>query len=150
MKKKPSDIWSRPLIGYTEAEHAEKVAAHHAARAVLTKLARDYLMIPVGEYSIRSNMGGAAGSGEVTLHTTTLYLQIGQSCMGPSAGVMFRRCNGLKDYTGGSNNFTAIESLDALPVFTMKLRSMATFGYVLPDEPLRPGDHNGLTLHGCA
>jgi hypothetical protein len=150
MKKKISEHFARPLIGYTEAEHAEKVAAHHAARATLKKLARDYLMLPVGEYGIRSNMGGPAVSGEITLHCQTLYLQIAQSCMGASGGVMYRACNGMKDYSGGQNRFCEIAALDDLPAFTMKLRAAAIFGFVLPDEPLRPGDHNGLTLHRCA
>lgn len=150
MKKKLSEYWRQPLTGYTDETHAEKVAAHYHARRALIQLAKHHLMLPTGEYSVRSNMAGPAVSGEVTLHTHTLYLQIDQSCMGPGANVMYRRCNGLKDYSGGSNNFCAIDRLDYLSNFAMHLRGMATFGFLLPDETLRPGDHNGLSLAGCA
>ena len=148
MKDKLSTLWQHPMTGYTDTEHAAKVAAHRMARATLKKLALDYLMLPVAEYSIRSNMAGPAVSGEVTLHANTLYLQIGQS-MSPGACILYRRCNGMKDYSGGRNHFAAIDKLDNLAEFAMHLRRMATFGFVLADEPLRPGDHNGLSLHGA-
>ncbi len=149
MTEKLSTLWRHPLTGYTDETHAAKVAAHRLGRDVLKKLARDYLMLPVAEYSIRSNMAGPAVSGEVTLHCNTLYLQIGQS-MSPGTCVLYRRCNGMKDYTGGSNNFATVDRLDDPREFAMHLRSMATFGFLLPDETLRPGAHNGLSLAGCA
>lgn len=149
MKKQLSEHWRKPLTGYTDETHAAKVAAHRMARAQLKKLARDYLLLPPDEYAIRSNMAGPAVSGEVTLHCRTLYLQIGQSCIGPGASILYRRCNGMTDYSGGRNNFASIHRLDYLAEFAMHLRSMATFGFVLPDETLRPGDHSGLSLHGA-
>jgi len=148
MRIKISEHWQHPMTGYTDETHAQKVNAHRLAREVLKKLARDYLMLPVQEYSIRSNMGGPAVSGEVTLHANTLYLQIGQS-MSPGACILYRRCNGMKDYSGGRNHFAPIERLDDPRAFAMHLRGMATFGFVLPDETLRPGAHNGLSLHGA-
>jgi hypothetical protein len=150
MKEKLSTLWRQPLTGYTDETHAAKVLAHHRGRRALTQLAKHHLMLPTGEYSIRTNMAGPAVSGEVTLHSHTLYLQISQSCIGSGACVMYRRCNGMKDYSGGSNNFCAIDRLDYLSDFAMHLRGLATFGFVLPDEMLRPGDHNGLSLAGCA
>jgi len=127
MRIKISEHWQHPMTGYTDETHAQKVNAHRLAREVLKKLARDYLMLPVQEYSIRSNMGGPAVSGEV----------------------LYRRCNGMKDYSGGRNHFAPIERLDDPRAFAMHLRGMATFGFVLPDETLRPGAHNGLSLHGA-
>jgi hypothetical protein len=57
------------------------------------------------EYEVRSNLGGIAVSGEVTLHTTKVYVQLSQSSISSSHGFMYRSCKGMKDYTGGRNRW---------------------------------------------
>ena len=63
------------------------------------------------QYDLRSNEAGPGTSGEITLHTSSLYVQVRQSCMGPEAGILFRSCQGRRDYVGGVNNFATIDLL---------------------------------------
>jgi hypothetical protein len=64
----------------------------------------------MGAWNVRSNQGGIAVSGEVTLHMDRVYIQIHQSCVsGPS--VLVRACNGQHDYTGGVNHSINVEAL---------------------------------------
>lgn len=86
-----------------------KAAFHSEGKAVLRKLAKALGLTP-GTYDIRSNMGGIAVSGEVTLHGENLYVQFAQS-FGGNNGFMWRTCKGRKDYTGGRNNWSQWEAL---------------------------------------
>jgi hypothetical protein len=96
-----------------------KVAFHRAAKTLLGRLAKrlDQSGGPSTESGygprdpIRSNKGGIAVSGEITLHYERLYIQVHQSILGPNAAVLYRSCEGLKDYTGGTNNFMSLEAL---------------------------------------
>jgi hypothetical protein len=83
---------------------------HHHARARLLKLAEELGLDP-GDYDLRSNAGGIAVSGEVTLHADHLYVQASQSAMGADTGILFRSCEGRRDYTGGRNNFASLDLL---------------------------------------
>jgi hypothetical protein len=64
---------------------------HHQARCRMLDLA-DALGLEPDEYDLRSNQGGIAVSGEVTLHADRLYVQASQpgperipaSCSGPA------------------------------------------------------------------
>ncbi len=88
---------------------------HRLGKAMLEKLAKA-LGLAKGEYDIRSNMGGDAVSGEVTLHSDTLYVQFSQSCVLPER-FMWRTCKGRKDYTGGRNQWmlwTDLEDLETV------------------------------------
>jgi len=83
---------------------------HRRARQQLTKLAAALQLQP-GAYDLRSNAGGIAVSGEVTLHADRLYVQVSQSAMGADAGILFRSCEHRRDYTGGRNNFAPLDLL---------------------------------------
>lgn len=93
---------------------AQKQKFHRQGRAALKMLA-DHLGLRAGEYDIRSNQGGIAVSGEITLHSETLYVQLAQSCLGHNAGSMWRACDGRKDYCGKVNRWAAWEHLNDLP-----------------------------------
>lgn len=69
----------------------------------LAKLTADALGLETGERDIRVNKAGIAVSGEVTLHSDSLYVQFGQGMMGGT--FLCRSCKGRKDYTGGQNHF---------------------------------------------
>ena len=45
------------------------------------------------------------------LHADHLYVQASQSAMGPDTGILFRSCEGRRDYTGGRNNFASLDLL---------------------------------------
>ncbi len=73
---------------------------HSTARARLRQLANE-LRLPTGSYDLRSNQGGIAVSGEITLHHEAVYIQVSQSALGGGMGVLIRTCRGRRDYTGG-------------------------------------------------
>lgn len=55
------------------------------------------------EGDLRSNKGGVAVMGEVTLHCDTIYIQICE--LFGNISFLVRQCNGRKDYTGKANHF---------------------------------------------
>jgi hypothetical protein len=59
-------------------------------------------------FDLRSNQGGVAVSGEVTLHADRLYVQASQPTTGSDTGILFRSCDGRRDYVGGVNNFASL------------------------------------------
>jgi hypothetical protein len=89
----------------------DKEAFHKEGKAVLRKVAKA-LNLDKGEFEVRSNKGGIAVSGEVTLHTDKLYIQVSQSPFSSSGReVFYRTCEGRKDYTGGTNQWTSSAEL---------------------------------------
>jgi hypothetical protein len=89
----------------------------------LAKLTADALGLEAGERDIRVNKAGIAVSGEVTLHSDSLYVQFGQSMMGGT--FLCRSCNGRKDYTGGMNNFYRWDNLRDFGRFIEFLKSIS-------------------------
>jgi len=83
------------VAGYNaEGKAAFKKEALWYLRLIATKLA-----LNKRDYSIRFNAGGEAVSGDATLHHEKFYVTIGEQ------GVMWRECDGQKDYVGGGNNW---------------------------------------------
>jgi hypothetical protein len=84
---------------------------HSRARSQLRRIAIA-LGLKADAYDLRSNQAGIAVSGEITLHSDRLYVQVSQSAMGYHSGVLFRTCKGRKDYVGGPNNFASLDLLN--------------------------------------
>jgi hypothetical protein len=83
---------------------------HSQARRRLLDLAAA-LCLGDGAYDLRSNQGGIAVSGEVTLHADRLYVQVSQPATRADTGILFRSCEGRRDYVGGRNNFASLDLL---------------------------------------
>ena len=112
--------------GYTEAEHKHKNQFHLTAMRRLRLVAKALGLEP-GQYDLRSNRGGMAVSGEVTLHSDHLYVQVSQpGCMGK--GIMFRTCQGRKDYSGGRNRWADANSLNYPEIMAKWLRPLQLWG----------------------
>lgn len=130
----------RDVHAYNPDAAERKARFHSSGRAFLRQLAKD-LKLAKGSFDIRSNQGGVAVSGEVTLHHERLYVQISDcSVGGPGLSVLYRRCDGRRDYTGGSNHFVGVEQLaeKAYEPFLVQCRTMIDFGTTLaPKVPLR-------------
>lgn len=94
---------------------------HSTARARLRQLANE-LRLPTGSYDLRSNQGGIAVSGEITLHHEAVYVQVSQSALGGGMGVLIRACRGRRDYKGGTNNFVPLAMLDDIPALATQVR----------------------------
>lgn len=84
---------------------------HRRCRQQL-KLLADALGLTPGSYDLRSNQGGSAVSGEITLHGASLYVQACQPATGSHIGLMYRTCQGRADYTGGPNYFASLDLLN--------------------------------------
>jgi hypothetical protein len=83
---------------------------HRRARRQLRELAAALGLEP-GDYDLRSNAGGIAVSGEATIHGDRLYVQVSQPATRADTGILFRTCEGRRDYTGGRNNFASLDLL---------------------------------------
>ncbi|MGI8841063.1 MAG: hypothetical protein ACR2F8_09850 [Caulobacteraceae bacterium] len=118
---------------------------HRAARVRLRQLALALRFAPAS-YDLRSNLGGMAGSGEITLHHDALYIQVSQSAMGGDMGVLIRTCRGRRDYTGGQNNFVPLSMLDDIPALATRVRAItgSNAGSSPPQAPACPSSR----LHG--
>lgn len=114
------------IDGYSETGAAAKATLHSSGRAFLKHLAGD-LGLKSTQYDIRSNKGGVAVSGEVTLHADHLYVQLSESFVGSDKiTVMYRSCKDRKDYAGGANNFSSVDKLTngAYPGFVARCQTL--------------------------
>lgn len=102
----------------------QKRRFHATARSRLRQLAVE-LRLPAGSFDLRSNQGGIAVSGEITLHHEDVYVQVSQSMMGAGMGILIRTCRSRRDYTGGINNFAALDMLDDVPGLAQRVRAVA-------------------------
>ena len=101
-------------------DYLDKEQFHRKYRKVLRDLAKSFGLTQ-NQYEVRSCKGGSAVLGEVILHTDNLYLQVGGSlCGSDDPTVMYRTCNGRKDYCGGVNQFMRIDQLTTSGVATLK------------------------------
>ncbi|HEU0156614.1 MAG TPA: hypothetical protein VFQ82_11140 [Stellaceae bacterium] len=94
---------------------------HTNARRRLLKLAAALGLSPCS-FDLRSNAGGIAVSGEVTLHADRLYMQVSQPATGSDTGILFRSCEGRRDYVGGVNNFASLDLLHDPAALARRIR----------------------------
>lgn len=95
---------------FSYCDAALKRGLHKDSAAYLRMLATE-LGFDRKDYGIRSNEGGIAGSGEITLHTDTLYVQISQWAMdGDNISFLIRGCKSRKDCTGMGNHSMHLRS----------------------------------------
>jgi hypothetical protein len=85
-----------------EYNQPAKEQFHKLAKKVAKDIANG-LGLTEGSYDIRSNMGGIAVCGEVTLHGENIYIQLSKGWN--TDRFMYRSCKGRKDYTGGPNQW---------------------------------------------
>jgi hypothetical protein len=103
----------KPVYDWTKhcGSHESKEAFHRDARRLLKSLAKD-LGLAAGSFDLRSNKGGSAVSGEVTLHHNDIYIQASNPGTRHATGLMIRTCRDRKDYEGGRNQFAPLSWLD--------------------------------------
>lgn len=116
-----ADLAGKHIDAYSNTGHARKEKYHSLARRKLRKLA-NLLGLTAKDYRLSTNKGGIAVCGETTLHTDSLYVQVSQSAFGRGQEIMFRKCDGRKDYCGGFNHFTSAGRLDDVADFADGLR----------------------------
>ena len=104
-----------------ENPHSYAKLKYHALGKRVLKAVAQEMGLQSGTYDIRSNLGGTAVRGEVTLHGEHIYIQLCEPMNGLE--VLYRSCKGRKDYSGGSNNWMRFDDLLDLP----KARSRLEF-----------------------
>lgn len=109
---------SSVVHSWSAFHEVEKFEMHKGGKKAMKALAVA-LGLKVGEFDVRSNLAGPAVSGEVTLHSDHWYVQL--SAGWKSAEVLFRLCNGRKDYRGFQNNHAPVEALETPEVFAGRL-----------------------------
>ena len=100
---------------------------HTVARARLRRLAAE-LGFPPASFDLRSNRGGIAVSGEITLHHERVYVQVCQPATRADTGILIRTCEGRRDYTGGRNHFAPLSMLDDIPGLAARVRTVMAAG----------------------
>lgn len=93
----------RDVNGYTEAAASYKEYFHTEGKKFLHDVAKA-VGIPTGTYEVRNNKGGMAVSGEVTLHSDRIYVQLQESSLHDGIDVLFRTVKNRGDYVGGANH----------------------------------------------
>ena len=104
-------------------EPGRKQRFHAVARARLRRLAAE-LGFPPASFDLRSNQGGIAVSGEITLHHERVYVQVSQPATGADTGILIRTCQGRRDYTGGPNHFAPLSLLDDIAALGARVRAV--------------------------
>jgi len=110
-------LWDQASLEHCDPDL--KILAHKLAAEQLQQFATDVLLLELSEFEVRSNMGGIAGSGEVTLHTDAIdeghsvYIQINQCALGVNHSIMWRSCRDRKDYAahGHINRWGSVTDL---------------------------------------
>jgi hypothetical protein len=104
-------------------DDVRKEQFHRIARRQLKLLANALGLLPA-QYDLRNNRGGIAVSGEITLHSDTLYIQVSQPFGGVDSGILIRTCRHRKDYIGGPNNFASLDLLHTPPELARRIRQV--------------------------
>jgi len=103
-------------------DEAAKRVFHAEARTAMRRLA-EALELDEGSYDIRSNKGGPAVSGEITLHGEEVWVRLSLDVFGPGREVAFRQVRGRDDHMGDRNRWASVNELLAPDRFAVRLRA---------------------------
>lgn len=95
------------LGNFDTYDSAVKNEFHKNAKSVLAEIGKR-LGLAKSKFNVRSNKSGQGSTGDITFHSDKLYITIGGMDVN---SVMYRSCDGRKDYTGGSNRWTTLDKL---------------------------------------
>lgn len=104
-----NNVSTKIITGYGD-EPISKEDWLKAGRSILKKLAKE-LGLPDGSYEISINRAGPAVSGDIILHGQWLYINLSQTSISQSMGFYWRLCKGMKDYSGGINQWESWKAL---------------------------------------
>lgn len=102
-------------------DEAAKRVFHAEARSAMRRFA-EALELDEGSYDIRSNKGGPAVSGEITLHGEEVWVRLSLGVFGPDNEVAFRQVRGRDDHCGDRNRWASINELLTPDRFATRLR----------------------------
>lgn len=102
-------------------DEAAKRVFHHEGRQAMRRLA-EALGLDPGSYDVRSDKGGVAISGDITLHGEEVWVRLSLGPFGPDHEVAFRKVRGRDDHCGDRNRWASIQELLAPDRFAERLR----------------------------
>lgn len=108
--KIPPSLLKTDYCAYSDVGAANKEALHKDGKKFLRELAK-MLGLEKTDYDLRSNLGGIAVSGEVTLHTDKTYVQISEGWSGQGLTILHRTCRDRDDCCGGANHHVDMRDL---------------------------------------
>jgi hypothetical protein len=98
---KPAEL---KRLAVVSRECSYNATAKNEFRRLSRKLLKEVAeLTQLGTADLRYNEGGIAVSGEATLHTDLVYIQVSSIDL----GILVRVCKGRKDYHGGPNQWYA-------------------------------------------
>lgn len=120
-----AELEALPDVGYnTEAKARYKSLSMRVLRDLASRL-----KLTAGSYDLRYNAGGIAVSGEATLHGDSIYIQIDQCTINHGhASVLYRTCDGRRDYRGGRNHFCTPTQLTDIQTL-LRMTAMIEVGF---------------------
>jgi len=98
------------INGYSDETAKEKEEFLSLCRSYAKMIVKELGLIP-SQYDLRTNRAGVACSGDVHLHTDTLYVAFEQTSICREFGFMYRSVTGRRDFTGGQNRWMKWENL---------------------------------------
>lgn len=129
------------LNGEVSYDAARKHAFHVSGKRLMRRIGNE-LGLSSGHYDLHSNPGGIAVSGEITLHSNTLYLQLSQGAlMQGRTLILYRRCDGRRDCVGSTNHFLDASQLgDSIEAarFIQTLKKLGGLDEVQNHRPSHP------------
>jgi hypothetical protein len=104
---KPADAFDfrKPVAHDAVAKRAFHTAAQRQLRRVAHALG-----LARSQYNLR--LTTVSISGEVTLHSDRLYVQVSQPAGRANAGILFRTCRGRKDFAEGEYHYASLDLLN--------------------------------------
>ena len=105
-----------------------KLKYHRLGKRVLKAVAEE-LGLQSGTFDIRSNLGGTAVAGEITLHGEHIYIQFCEPMNGLE--VLYRSCKGRKDCSGGGNHWMQYDELLDLPRACNEFKRVFNLGILM-------------------
>ena len=128
----PAGLLVSNINAYSAEGYARKRTFHQDGRRFLKQLAVA-LTLPNSSFDLRRNEAGIAVSGEVTLHSDTLYVQLYESAVCAGVSVLYRRCRGRRDYCGETNHFVAAADLVEPARLERFVKELKTLGGIVQD-----------------
>ena len=102
-------------------DEAAKRVFHQEGRHAMRRLA-EALELDPGSYDVRSDKGGVAISGDITLHGEEVWVRLSLGPFGPDHEIAFRKVRGRDDHFGDRNRWASINELLAPDRFAERLR----------------------------
>jgi hypothetical protein len=109
------------IHAYDDENAAIKQQFLELGKRVMGYLA-EMLDLEKADRDISVNAGGVACSGDIYLHSDTVFVNFCQSALGPGYGFMYRKPKNRKDSCGGANHWMQYEQLRDMATAAIQIK----------------------------